>query len=447
MSRLFLRTRSALFNPQNMIAARVDEPASISTARVRHPLARITFRFVFAYLVLYNFPFPFSAIPGLQVVAGWYGRLWQVIVPWFGARVLGLATPISIFTNGSGDTTYDWVLILCYLLVSAFAALVWTALDRRRSDYRRLHAWLRIYVRFSLATAMLGYGAFKVIKAQFPDLSLDQLVEPFGQASPMGLLWKLMGFSPGYNLFTGASEMIAGFLLCTRRTATLGALICIGVMGNVVAMNFSFDVPVKLYSSHLCAMAFFIAAADLRRLADFFVFNRKVEPVEHAPLFERVWLRRAAVVVQVLFVVLVTAMPLYFARLRSMPAASPFRGIWSVDELELNGETKPPVITDEERLRLIVFDDSDVLDVQRMNDRRDRYLVEMNTETKTLTLKKRLEPDEKGKLLFDRPAPDRMTLEGMFEGQKFRAGLRRVERNFVLTTRGFHWISEYPFNR
>lgn len=43
---------------------------------------------------------------------------------------------------------------------------------------------------------------------------------------------------------------------------------------NVVVLNFSYDVPVKLYSSHLLALALFLAAPEFRRLANVFLFNR-----------------------------------------------------------------------------------------------------------------------------------------------------------------------------
>ncbi len=69
---------------------------------------------------------------------------------------------------------------------------------------------------------MINYGAVKVIKAQFPNPTLDRLLQPFGDASPMGLLWTFMGASESYNIFTGAGELIGGLLLTTRRTTLLG---------------------------------------------------------------------------------------------------------------------------------------------------------------------------------------------------------------------------------
>ena len=39
------------------------------------------------------------------------------------------------------------------------------------------------------------------------------------------LLWAMMGFSRRYAVFTGCMEVLAGVLLLSRRTTTLGALL------------------------------------------------------------------------------------------------------------------------------------------------------------------------------------------------------------------------------
>src|SRR4029079_8818976 len=104
--------------------------------------------------------------------------------------------------------------------------------------------------------------------------SPERLLEPYGESSPMGLLWTFMGYSLPYNGFTVAAGVVRVFLLFLRRTTTLGALIVSAVMVNVVMLNFCYDVPVKLFSSHLLVMAGILTIPDLRRLAGVLVFNR-----------------------------------------------------------------------------------------------------------------------------------------------------------------------------
>ncbi|HEY6141475.1 MAG TPA: hypothetical protein VI670_27270 [Thermoanaerobaculia bacterium] len=182
------------------------------------PARRVAFRFAAVYLFLYLFPFPFNVVPGVDKLFAWWDGAWEVLVKWTGLHVFGVT--ITVLPAGSGDTTFNYVQLFCGVVIAALATIVWTLLDRRTPDYGALHHWLRVYVRFYLATAMLGYGAAKVIQSQFPAPSLERLIQPFGDASPMGLLWTFMGASAAYNVFTGAGEMLGGLLVTTRRTTT-----------------------------------------------------------------------------------------------------------------------------------------------------------------------------------------------------------------------------------
>src|SRR5437763_16588523 len=137
---------------------------------------------------------------------------------------------------------------------------------------------------------MITYGAMKVIKLQFSYPGPDRLLETYGESSPMRLLWTFMGASDEYTWFTGAGEMLGGLLLCTRRTTLLGALVSFGVMLHVAVLNFCYDVPVKLFSTHLVLMSVFLTLPDLPWLAKVFVLGRRAEPREVPPLTRRKWL-------------------------------------------------------------------------------------------------------------------------------------------------------------
>jgi hypothetical protein len=415
------------------------------------PGERLLFRFVFSYLLLYNLPFPLDFIPYVDAVAGQYEKLWRALVPWVGRQVFQVS--ITVFPNGSGDTTYNYVQVACFLAIATAATVLWTLLDRRWQSYARLHLWLRVFVRFSLAAAMVSYGAVKVIKSQFPDPGLARLVQPYGDSSPMGLLWTFMGASASYNLFSGAAEVLGGLLLTLRRTTLLGALVSAAVMLNVVMLNFSYDVPVKLYSLHLLAMALFLAAPSFRRLADFFLFNRPVAPAMDRPLFGRAWSHRAALALRTVLVVALLAFMLHRAdglrrQYGDLAKKPPLYGIWNVDAMAVDGTVRPPLTTDLTRWRRVIFDSPGAASIQLMNDSRKRYNVELDPRKRTIELSPRLEPNVKHTLSYKRSGPEALTLEGTFERQRVRAELRRVpEPAFLLLTRGFHWINEYPFNR
>ena len=415
------------------------------------PARRILFRFVFVYFILYIFPFPLNAIPGLENVVKPYGELWNAIVPRVGKLLFGVT--ITVFPNGSGDTTYNYVQVFCLFLIAVTVAAIWTVLDRKRISYPALYRGLRVYVRYSLATTMITYGAVKVIKSQFPNPSLDRLLQPFGDASPMGLLWTFMGASESYNLFTGAGELLGGLLLTTRRTTLLGALVCFAVMSQVAMLNFSYDVPVKLFSLHLLAMAAFLIVPDWRRIVSLFFTNRAVEPVEIQPLLGRRWLDRTAGVVRTLLVTLYLGIALWGAyqgrkEYGDLSPRSPLFGIWKVDEFEVDGKARPPLVTDADRWRRVVFDHPKMVSIQFMSDTRRRYMLNLDAGSKTMALTKRDDPAWKTTLNYQEPEPGLIALEGTMDGHKIRAKLRRTEKpDFLLINRGFHWINEYPFNR
>jgi len=65
------------------------------------------------------------------------------------------------------------------------------------------------------------------------------------------------------------------------------------------------------------------------------------------------------------------------------------------------------------------------------------------------TLSKRGNPNwKKTTLVYRRPRPDVLFVEGPFDGHQVRARLRLTQPpEFLLVTRGFHWINERAFNR
>ena len=427
-----------------------DEPAA---APVWSPATRFLFRFGFAYLLLYNFPFPLEYIPYVDAAVMPYYRLWQTLVPWVGSRLFDVDA--TILPNGSGDTTYGYVQVFCYLVIALLAAAVWSIFDRKRTSYPRLLEGLKIYVRFALAATMISYGAVKVIKSQFPDPSADRLLQPYGDASPMGLLWTFMGASTMYNVFSGSAEMIGGLLLTVRRTALLGALVSFGAMLNVVVLNFCYDVPVKLFSSHLVIMAVFLTLPDLRRLLDLLVLNRRVEAVQDRPFFARPWLRRGLLALRTAAVISLAVFHLNRSYetgklYGSQAPKGPLSGIWEVDEMSIDGRIRPPLVTDTERWRRVILGNPGQLSVQRMDDFRDRYHLAADPKgaAGTLELTRRFDPTKKSSLAYAQPKPGLLTLQGTWEGRRLQVRLHRVEApKFLLTTRGFHWINERPFNR
>src|SRR6185503_15339752 len=226
---------------------------------------KFAFEFTLVYWALYTLT---TMVQSLVPFVGysWGARLEagpiDAFVRWAARALLGIEGElVSAIGNGSGDTTYSYVQAYLTFLLALAAALVWSLVERRASDHPRLKDLLRSGLRTYLAIYMIGYGIAKLgsLSNQLPEPGLWRLAQPYGESSPMGLLWTFMGSSRAYTHFAGAMELLGGILLVWRRTALLGALVSAGVMFNVMVMNFCYDVPVKLFSAHLVVAAAVIA--------------------------------------------------------------------------------------------------------------------------------------------------------------------------------------------
>jgi uncharacterized membrane protein YphA (DoxX/SURF4 family) len=418
---------------------------------------RVLFRFAALYFGLYAFPFPLGYLPGTDTVGDVLSDLWNPLVLWTGAHILSLPEPIVIQPTGSGDTLFAHVQLL---LVFAFAVVgcgVWTLLERGRSQHPTLAGWLRIACRYYLGFILVSYGSYKVIPTQFPFPHLIRLTTPYGESSPMGLLWTFMGYSAPYNLFTGGMEVLGGLLLLFRRTTTLGALVSVGVMSNVVMLNFCYDVPVKLFSTHLLVFAGILAARDCRRLLHLFVLNRPVAPADLSPPWSARWdagrrrgLRwtvKALLIGAVLVGAFHTSWGVYqtYGAGREEP---PLYGLYDVETFVKDGIEHPPLLTDAERWRTVIFDWPERVAVRRMDGSVVWLTVAVDEAAGTLQITPRGPAQTPTPWTFERPQPGRLILTGEMEGSTYSVETTARDLDtFLLRSRGFHWVQELPFNR
>lgn len=413
-------------------------------------------RYAFAAMVLFfglaNWWFPIGYLPFVDKLADWIGKgLEAIVIPLAAGVFHATADPAP---TGSGDTTFNFVQYALFLALAVAGGLAWALAMRSRVKYERTNDVFRVFLRFALAAAMIGYGTIKVIQSQFPPPTLERMVQPFGSASPMGLLWTFMGASRAYNFLTGAAELLGGILLTMRRTTLLGALVSAAAMANIAALNFCYDVPVKLYSTQLLIEALILAAPDFRRLAGVLVLNRTAPPREERPLFRRKGAVTASLVFRTLVVTAFVLLELKQAndnrhQYGDLSPRSPLRGIWEVVELTDNGVARPPLTTDLTRWRRVVFDSPLLAYILSMSDARSRYRIELDEAKRTMKLTDRDNAKSVTTLAYSRPDPRTLVLDGVMGGHTMHAVCRLSDLGAkpLLTTRGFHWINEFPFNR
>jgi uncharacterized membrane protein YphA (DoxX/SURF4 family) len=363
---------------------------------------------------------------------------------------------VAFKPSGSGDTLYDWVQAWCVLVLAFLVAMIWVWFDRARQRDVTVHEIVRVMVRYVLASALLSYGLIKLLSTQFPPPSFDRLVESYGQSSPMGLLWTFMGVSRPYEVAAGLLETAGGLLLLFRRTTTLGAILTAGIMTNIVLMNFCYDVPVKLYSSHLLFCACWLLSPEVRRLADIFLFNRPTAPARLA----RAWPNRTLAHTALALKILLLGWLLY---LHVVPAWQQGRkwsedtpkpalyGLYEVVEFSRGDPTFLGSSQDQQagRWRYVSFNQFNVMLVRRQDGRRESYMMKPEKYASAFTIETMARGGERmiWSLTYQRPSPDELVIEGVLRGKSLTLRGRRVdETKFSLLSRGFHWVNETPPN-
>jgi uncharacterized membrane protein YphA (DoxX/SURF4 family) len=425
----------------------------VETAQRWNKATRIAFRFCFAYFLLYTSHFFPRYIPfagnfiNEQEVA-----FWRAVVPWVGKHILRLSDVPIIRSTGSGDTAFHYVQVFSFVLIAALVTLVWSLFDRKRLSYPKLYEWLKLVVRLWLASLMIRYGVVKVVPVQMIPPQLIQLVQQYGDFSPMGMLWTFMGSSTAYTIITGSVELLAGLLLILPRTTLLGSLLTVVAMTQVLILNMCYDVPGKLFSFHILLGAVFLLFAHFRRLTNLFIFNRQVEPSQNVALFRRKRLNYAALAFQIIFGLYVVGSNFSEARQEYeryyLSPNPPLYGIYTVEEYSVNGEMRPPLATDATRWKRIIFDRDNLFYIEPMVGENLSFLIQADEEKKIFTLTKRRVKNWKAEMSFVEPEPGHVLIEGQLDNQQYKAKLVRLdESKFLLLSRGFHWIQDYPVNR
>lgn len=436
---------------------------------------RWAFGFLFCYFVLYGLPFPLKevaaaaakceATAAAEQIGGWvrvYESKRDEAVVLVGTECLDLKD-LANTPSGSGDTRFDYVQVLAMAAAAAAFGLLLLLVDWRGRTIGFLHAMLRIYVRYVLAAAMLRYGFHKVFPLQFGVLDGEWLYGTYGNASPMNLVWTFLAASPAYTIFSGAMEVLAGLLLLFRRTTTLGAVVAIAVLTNVAMLNFCYDVPVKLYSSHLFAMALLLAAGDGRRLLAVLLTNRATAPVVlRRPM--PMWLLAPIQLVKLAlagWLVWTTAAGNWEMWQARNASPAPLQGIWEATEFSLvgtDGQAAPPR-AHWHHLTIVRYRPTDpiYLTIGLLGYEKQMAKLTIDSEHHVL----HLEPiGSAAGPAFDltyeertgstpgapEPAPQ-LVVTGQLDGRELRAVLQKREpASFPVHDRGFRWVQEFPFN-
>lgn len=116
--------------------------------------------------------------------------------------------------------------------------------------------------------------------------------------------------------------------------------------------------------------------------------------------------------------------------------------------LKVNGETLAPLTTDSTRWKQMIINYSGYVRIKKMNDSSANFTTVFDQKKKELLLKSTDKDSTKYVLNYNVIGKDRLILSGLTEKDSISVSFKRKDlKDFKLINRGFHWVSEYPYNR
>ena len=269
----------------------------------------------------------------------------------------------------------------------------------------------------------------------------------------MGLVWTYVGQSKPFSELVGFSEVACGLLLLFRKTTLVGALFSLVVMGNIVIINFCYDVPVKLFSTVLEIMALYLTATYWKELYRLFILHKPGVLINYPqPYFNKKWIR----IVVKLLKVLIIADALFYNIKDSVDATMqygdaapkpPLYGIYNSDLVIRNNDTIQPLTTDTTRWKQVIIQFPGNATIKLMNDTVRRYFFYIDTVKKTAVVYPSWDTLNKNTLQYIADTSI-LVLTGKMKNDSVYMRFRKYDtKNFRLINRGFHWVNEYPYNR
>ena len=166
------------------------------------------------------------------------------------------------------------------LLFSSFLAISWQVIShvyrKNTFDVDKLKYYFFVILRYYLALVLLQYGFAKVFQTQFYKPEPNTLFTPLGFLEKDILYWSSTGSSSLYNFFGGWVEVLVAVFLLFRKTYLFGSSLAFLALIHIVAINFGFNISVKVLSSFLLLVSFILLSPQLPSLFKLFFLRKSV---------------------------------------------------------------------------------------------------------------------------------------------------------------------------
>lgn len=417
---------------------------------------KIIFRFFFIFFLFITAPWTWlDSVPGVGYITQYYYRFDDWLVNFFNKNIFHVKD-VLVPANGSGDTSYGWAQLWTYLLMAALGSFIWGITDRKRKSYNGADYWLRTIIRYYIALVAFIYGWDKIFLMQMPFPNNSQLATPLGDLLPMRFSWLFIGYSSPYQFFAGLLEMTTGLLLLFRKTVTLGLFFATGVFLNVMMLNLSYDIPVKIYSMQIELMCLYLLLCSSKRLVSFFIVNKGAPPdTSYEISFHKKWMHITRIVFKIIFIITAFGLSGYnywqYRASVNNAAPDPFQeGMYDVITFVKNTDTIPAIITDTLRWQNIIFEKGNFGSIQtadtlfRQRYHRAYFNFEKDSAGPNTIGIKKMQGDSAYLFTMKYALTDsnHIKLWAKVRSDSLYMELVKSTRHFQLAEKQFHWLSE-----
>jgi len=254
------------------------------------------------------------------------------------------------------DTHFGVILFLTIFIIAVMACILWTQIDKKRTNYNRLYYWFSNCLAYYIFLAMITYAVLKIIPIQAHYPTAPELLTRWGDLRNWEVLFRFMGTSPAYCMFCGWLELIASLLILFNRTRVFGGVLMTIVLVQVVCFNIFYNNNIIMLSGILLLSTLFIIAKALPKLFSIFINLNPVSLAQYQYRLTTPWKKYIMIVICFL--------PLWKVFTVTKKAWSFYRGVvrnqekqklYNVTVYQQGSDTIPPLTSDTLRWKYVCF--------------------------------------------------------------------------------------------
>jgi hypothetical protein len=257
-----------------------------------------------------------------------------------------------------------------------------------------------------------------------------------------------MGASKSYQVFAGLIETIAGVLLLFRRTTTLGCLVALAVLINILILDIGYDTFVKIRLIYFILLTIFILLPDLKRLTQIFILKQSTSLTAPPPIIsdkKYSWLLYTlkwcfiCLMIAIILRKHVESYPLYHT-----PAYKSISGIYKINEFYLNQRSQQ--VGDSVRWNKMAINSYfPILSIQYATDSIVEYSFRADTIKKVIDLNSSTNPNTRVQLHYTQVNPSEWSFHGTLKNDSIQFTAIKIKTTFNLEKNYGKTIWDFDF--